>query len=57
LAELINKLNYHLNIIIGFVLNLFFLWDIRQIVAIENWKRQNRTALKPPLMLLPNLNR
>lgn len=46
LAELINKLNYHLNMIVGFVLNLFFLWDIRQIIAIENWKRQNQESLE-----------
>jgi DNA mismatch repair ATPase MutS len=41
LSELINKLNYHLNMIVGAILNLFFLWDIRQIIAIENWKRSN----------------
>ncbi|OOQ58210.1 hypothetical protein BC343_11235 [Mucilaginibacter pedocola] len=41
LAELINKLNYHLNMIVGVVLNAFFLWDIKQITAIENWKRSN----------------
>ncbi len=46
LASLINKLNYHLNMIVGFVLNLFFLWDIRQIIAIENWKRQNTESLE-----------
>ncbi|AYL98969.1 MutS-related protein [Mucilaginibacter celer] len=46
LAELINKLNYHLNLIVGFALNLFFLWDIRQIIAIENWKRQNQESLE-----------
>jgi hypothetical protein len=46
LANLINKLNYHLNMIVGFVLNLFFLWDIRQIIAIENWKRQNNQNLE-----------
>lgn len=46
LGELINKLNYHLNLLIGFVLNLFFLWDIRQIIAIENWKRQNQDSLE-----------
>ena len=46
LAELINKLNYHLNIIVGFILNLFFLWDIRQVIAIENWKRQNNENLE-----------
>jgi len=46
LANLINKLNYHLNMIVGFVLNLFFLWDIRQVIAIENWKRQNNESLE-----------
>jgi DNA mismatch repair ATPase MutS len=46
LANLINKLNYHLNMIVGFILNLFFLWDIRQVIAIENWKRQNNESLE-----------
>jgi len=46
LASLIDKLNYHLNMIVGFVLNLFFLWDIRQVIAIENWKRQNNESLE-----------
>ena len=41
LSELINKLNYHLNLIVGFLLNVFLIWDIRQIIAIENWKRDN----------------
>ncbi|NCD69027.1 MutS-related protein [Mucilaginibacter agri] len=46
LSHLINKLNYHLNPYIGFFLNLFLLWDIRQIIAIENWKRNNRQNLE-----------
>ncbi|WCT14570.1 MutS-related protein [Mucilaginibacter jinjuensis] len=46
LSTLINKLNYHLNIYVGFFLNLFLLWDIRQIIAIENWKRNNRQNLE-----------
>jgi DNA mismatch repair ATPase MutS len=46
LADLINKLNYHLNVIVGFILNLFFLWDIKQIIAIENWKRDNAHGLE-----------
>ena len=46
LANLINKLNYHLNIVVGFILNLVFLWDIRQIIAIENWKRDNKENLE-----------
>ena len=46
LSVLINKLNYHLNILVGFLLNLFFLWDIRQVIAIENWKRDNQQNLE-----------
>jgi DNA mismatch repair ATPase MutS len=46
LSVLINKLNYHLNIIVGIILNLFFLWDIRQVIAIENWKRNNEAKLE-----------
>lgn len=46
LSSLINKLNYHLNLIAGFILNIFFLWDIRQVIAIENWKRENQQSLE-----------
>lgn len=46
LSNLINKLNYHLNMIVGVLLNVFFLWDIRQVIAIENWKRNNRLSLQ-----------
>ncbi|MBW4888858.1 DNA mismatch repair protein MutS [Mucilaginibacter sp. HMF5004] len=46
LSILINKLNYHLNIIVGVLLNLFLLWDIRQVIAIENWKKNNEAKLE-----------
>jgi len=46
LSRLIEKLNYHLNIIIGVLLNVFLLWGIRQIIAIENWKRNNQQNLE-----------
>jgi len=46
LGKLINKLNAHLNIIVGAILNALFLWDIRQIIAIENWKRNNQDSLE-----------
>lgn len=46
LSVLIDKLNYHLNIIVGILLNAFLLWDIRQIIAIENWKRSNSANLE-----------
>ncbi|HTD40174.1 MAG TPA: hypothetical protein VK671_06100, partial [Mucilaginibacter sp.] len=41
LATLINKLNYNLVMIVGFLLNVFFLWALKQVIAIENWKRNN----------------
>jgi len=46
LGELINKLNYHLNLIVGALLNMIFLWDIRQIIAIEQWKRDNHANME-----------
>lgn len=46
LARLINKLGYNLTMIIGFVLNVFFLWALKQIIAIEDWKRQNQESLE-----------
>jgi hypothetical protein len=46
LGLLTDKLNYHLNIIVGVLLNVFLLWDIRQTIAIENWKRANHENLE-----------
>jgi DNA mismatch repair ATPase MutS len=46
LSVLIEKLNYRLNVIMGVILNAFLLWDIRQVIAIENWKTNNRENLE-----------
>jgi hypothetical protein len=46
LATLINKLGYSLVMIVGFVLNVFFLWALKQVIAIENWKRNNQQSLE-----------
>ena len=46
LSRLINKLNYRLNMVMKFVLNIIFLWDLRQVVAIEDWKRNNRQNIE-----------
>ena len=50
LAVLINKVNSGLIMIVGFILNVFFLWTLKYIIAIEKWKRNNQQNLKPPLM-------
>ncbi|HEY9004292.1 MAG TPA: DNA mismatch repair protein MutS [Mucilaginibacter sp.] len=46
LGRLINKLEYNLIMIIGFILNVFFLWTLKQVIAIENWKRTNHQNLE-----------
>ncbi|MCC8408406.1 DNA mismatch repair protein MutS [Mucilaginibacter sp. UR6-1] len=46
LSRLINKFNNRLNLLVGSILNIFFLWDLRQIIAIEEWKRANRQNLE-----------
>ena len=46
LSQLINKLNYRLNIVVQVILNIFFIWDIRQVIAIEKWKKDNQESLE-----------
>jgi len=46
LARLIEKMNYNLNMVVGVILNLFFLWALKQTIAIEQWKRNNEHSLE-----------
>jgi hypothetical protein len=46
LAKLIDKMSYSLIMIVGFVLNIFFLWALKQTIAIEQWKRNNHESLE-----------
>jgi hypothetical protein len=46
LAKLIDKLSYNLIMVVGFVLNVFFLWALKQTIAIEQWKRNNHDNLE-----------
>lgn len=46
LSKLINQLNYRLNVVASFILNTFLLWDIRMVIAIENWKKSNHQNLE-----------
>jgi len=41
LAQYIHKLGYNLVMIVNFILNIFFLWALKQVIAIEQWKRDN----------------
>jgi hypothetical protein len=52
LSVLINKLSYSLIMIVGFVLNVFFLWALKQIIAIEGWKRDNSESLENAFQII-----
>jgi Mismatch repair ATPase (MutS family) len=42
LANLVNKLDYRLNVIVSVLLNLFYFWDVRQVLRLVRWKEANR---------------
>ena len=46
LSKIMSAFDYRLNMIMGFLLNIFFLWDIRQIIRLEKWKNKNSDQLK-----------
>ncbi len=46
LSAHINNLNARLMMIVGFLLNAFAAWNVRYIIAIENWKRQNNQSIE-----------
>lgn len=46
LSIIASRFDYRLNIYIGLPLNIFLLWDIRQLVALSNWAKTNNTNLK-----------
>jgi hypothetical protein len=41
LSKIINKLGVSLIMIVGFILNVLMLWALKQVIAIEEWKRNN----------------
>lgn len=46
LSNHINSLNNRNNIVVGFVLNVIMLWNVRYVLAIENWKRANHESIE-----------
>ena len=42
LSVLVGRLEYRLNMFLGMLLNGIMAWDIRQLIAIEDWKKKNR---------------
>jgi len=42
LARISNAFDTRLNLLAGFLMNVFFLWDIRQSIRLENWQKKYR---------------
>ncbi|RLD44929.1 MAG: hypothetical protein DRI86_06315, partial [Bacteroidetes bacterium] len=45
LSKILSALDSRLNVFVGILLNAFFIWDIRQILRMEVWKRDNIDGL------------
>ena len=45
LKDILNRFDLRLNVFVFLVLNSFFLWDVWQMRALNNWKMRNRNVL------------
>lgn len=41
LSSISSAFDYRLNLLVGIFLNIFFLWDILQLIRLEKWKSEN----------------
>ncbi|RZA00374.1 MAG: DNA mismatch repair protein MutS [Sphingobacteriaceae bacterium] len=55
LSVLVNKLGYNLIMFVGFILNVFMLWTLKQIIAIEDWRRENTENLESAFDVIAEL--
>lgn len=46
LSRIINNLNARLNMILAVILNGLLVWNVKQVIAIENWKRNNQASIE-----------
>lgn len=46
LSQLTKRLDFRMNILAGFTLNLFFFWDIHQCIRLEIWKNKYKDNIK-----------
>ncbi len=45
LSKIANAFDTRLNLLAGFLMNIFFLWDIRQSIRLESWQKKYRDQL------------
>lgn len=46
LKELLNRFDMRLNVYVFLFLNAFLLWDVRQMISLNNWRRQNKQYVR-----------
>lgn len=45
LQQILNRFDVRLNVFAFFILNTFFLWDLWQMIALNNWKKTNKLSI------------
>jgi hypothetical protein len=55
LKEIIHRFNFRLNVFVFLFLNTFLLWDVRQMVHLNNWKAKNAAAVPRWFNILSNI--
>ncbi len=46
LRKILNRFDMRLNLLVNPILNIFFLWDIRQLADLQVWKKKNRESVR-----------
>ncbi|MBN1819931.1 MAG: hypothetical protein JW833_04415 [Prolixibacteraceae bacterium] len=56
LGKLVREFEYRQNILVGFILNSFFLWDVRCVFHLQKWHKKNHVKLPEWLEVIENLD-
>jgi hypothetical protein len=52
LSAILEKLDYRHNMLVGAAMNMLFLWDFRQVIALQNWKAEEGNLVLKSLPVL-----
>jgi hypothetical protein len=55
LERILHRFDFRLNLMVYFVLNTLFLWDVRQTNSLIAWKQKNKTAVAAWFSILTNI--
>jgi DNA mismatch repair ATPase MutS len=52
---ILKKFEYRLNLVVFMFINAFFLWDLRQVVALHEWKKNNQSQLSDSFSVIAEM--